>query len=78
MKILPPNSSFGWLMRLDFPSLVLGDPAAYGLPSCPCSPERMKKLNQLQGRLLDKTQKTPETVLYPMQVSGLMTGLGSG
>jgi hypothetical protein len=31
---------------------------------------------QLQGRLLDKTQKTPETVLYPVQVSGLMTGLG--
>jgi hypothetical protein len=67
---------FWMVLEVRFPSLILGDGAAYGLPSRPCSLEKVKKLNQLPGRLLDKTQKTPEMVLYPMQVPGLMTGLG--
>jgi hypothetical protein len=57
---------------------VLGDIAACRHPSCPFSLERVKRLIQLQGWLPDKTQKTPEMVLYPMNVPGLMTGLGSG
>jgi hypothetical protein len=60
------------------PLFVLGDIAACGHPSCPFSLGRVKKLIQLRGWLLDKTQKTPETVLYPVNDYDLMTGLGRG
>jgi len=65
------------MVTSELPSFVLGDSAACGPPSCPSSLEEEKTI-QLRGWLLDKTQKTLKSVLYPVNDYDLMTGLGSG
>jgi hypothetical protein len=81
MNTLPPNSSFGWpwgvTSRLlsPFPSGVQSCLKGSILPKQPGAGEIAAKLHNW---LIDKTPKTPQTVLYTMLVFGLTAILGSG